>query len=113
MSLLLCPKCQKSTLRWLGGEPLDLETSVMKCKRKRCGAEFVGIPGFQAAVEANRKPSEWFLKIEACLAANAFATVGSEYNMVVARDENGKAVGFGRTHADALANVFKRKGLSL
>jgi len=101
-------------MKWLcAPEDIDLDTSVMKCKKRLCGAEFIGIPGLQAAQELYKdRVGAWFKKITAVCNANAFATIGTENNMVVARDENGKAVGFGRTFPDALANVFKRKGLS-
>ncbi len=59
MSRLLCGKCGESGMKWvpeLGpDDDLDLETHIMKCRDPECAAEFVGIPGWEKALDEKEK----------------------------------------------------------
>ena len=51
MSSLICPKCKKSSMKWIADiESEDLlEKGIMECKL--CKEQFVGMPGFIKAIE--------------------------------------------------------------
>ena len=55
MGKLICAKCMRSNMTWLDPYRDDLlDNGIMKCDDPECGAEFVGILGWQTAWE-NKK----------------------------------------------------------
>lgn len=105
MSKLICPKCEQASMQWLSDD-IDLDTTVMKCQKKSCGAEFVGIPGWQAF----KRPTPKGLHISNSLdlIKDVIDTIGQEHNLYVARDSQGHAKGIGPSYVACIINTARR-----
>jgi hypothetical protein len=97
-------------MKWLD-EDIDLDTTVMKCQKRSCGAEFVGIPGLRAYV----KPIVIGLHISNSLdiIKDTIDTIGQERNLYVARDKSGIARGIGTSYVSCIINTARRMSHSI
>ena len=109
MSRLICPACGKTNMKWLNPDQENLlEEGIMKCQKKKCGREFVGIPGWRSY----KKLVSTKLNIGSALdiIKEAFEDGQIEHNLgvFVARSATGKPLGIGTSFVSCIINTARR-----
>jgi hypothetical protein len=111
MSKLICPACEKSIMKWVNPDQEDLlENGIMKCQKKRCGHEYVGIDGWMNYVKPVSKKAGFNIGTALDVIHPIMGDqgqIGQELGMYVARTSEGKAIGIGTSFVSCIINTAR------